>query len=199
MAAIDDILKNTEIKGLDIPDAMSRLANNGKIYMRIIHSFIQNMPKLLNGLAAVTEDTMADYSIQVHGAKGSCYGIGAVYCGDLAFELEKASKDGVWTFVTENNGAFIDSVNQLLVDLQGLEDLVEGSTAPAGASASSPDRAKLAALLVATRNYEIETMLKIIEELEAQSYTSGGEIVPWLREQFDSFAYDNTVERLSSL
>ena len=199
MTSTDNILASVSIQGLDIAEALGRLANNSKVYMRIIHSFILNMPKMLDELAAVTEAGLHDYSILVHGVKGSCYGIGAVECGDAAFSLEKASKVGDWAFVSLNNHAFISCVYTLIDRLTALEQRVESAQAPISDTSAAPDMAKLAALLEATRLFDIETMLRVIEELESFSYTSGGELVPWLREQFDNFAYDNIVERLSSL
>ena len=200
MTTTDDILADTRIEGLDISEALGRLNNSSKVYMRIIHSFAQNMPKLLDDLLEVTEESLPNYAIRVHGIKGSCYGIGAVACGDAAFALEKASKAGDWITVARENDAFVASVKKLIEELVALEERVENGQAPVCAAAfGAPDAAKLAALLEATKNYSVETMFNIIEELEAQTYTSGGEIVPWLREQFDSFAYDNIIERLSAL
>ena len=199
MATIDDILARTNIDGLDIPDALSRLNNLSKVYVRILHSFTQNMPKMLDDLASVTEATLPDYAILVHGTKGSCYGIGANACGDKAHELEIASKAGDWAYVQQNNSAYLDMVKVLIGELLALEERLENLDAPAGATASSPDKNKLTELLEATKNYDVETMFKIIEDLESQSYTTGGEIVPWLRAQFDNFAYDKIVEKLSSL
>lgn len=198
MATIDDVLASTSIDGLDIPDALSRINNMSKIYVRILHSFIQSMPKLLDGLAQVTEETLPDYSILVHGIKGSCYGIGATACGDLAQELEFASKAGDWTLVQYKNGACIAAIQTLLGELALLEEKLTSLPSPTN-TATSPDKKKLAELLMATKNYDVESMFKIIEELESKSYTSDGEIVPWLREQFDSFAYDVIIERLSSM
>ena len=202
MTTIDSVLASARIEGLDISEALSRLNSNSKVYLRIIHSFVQNMPRLLDVLAEVTEASLSDYAIRVHGIKGSCYGIGAVACGDAAFVLEKASKAGDWTVVTQGNNVFIDSVKKLIDELIALEKRVESEQASADAGAAAvaaPDATKLTALLEATKNYDVETMFNIIEELETHVYTSGGEIVPWLREQFDSFAYDNIIKRLSAL
>jgi len=199
VAAIDDVLASTNIDGLDIPDALSRLNNLSKVYVRIIHSFTQNMPKMLDDLATVTEATLPDYTILVHGTKGSCYGIGANKCGDMAQELEHAGKAGDWAYVQQNNAAYIEAVKVLIAELIILEERLESLQAPTGAAAASPDKAKLAKLLEATKNYDVETMFNIIEDLEKQKYTSGGEIVPWLRQQFDNFAYDAIVEKLSSM
>jgi len=199
MSEIDAILASTHIYGLDIPEALSRINNNGKIYIRIIHSFVQNMPQMLDEFALVSEETLGDYAIKVHGAKGSCYGIGATVCGDAAFALEKASKAGDMDTVLRDNGAFIELTRALVSDLADLEALVNGTQPAAALSAAKPDASKLAALLEATRSYDIELMQKIIEDLEKQSYQSGGEIVPWLREKFDNFSYDRIVEKLSGL
>jgi len=224
MSDINTILSSASIEGLDINDALSRVNHSGKIYLRIVHSFSQNMPKLLDDLAVVSKETLPDYAIRVHGVKGSCYGIGSVACGDAAFALEKASKAGDWATVEQNNGTFIALVKKLITDLEALEARVEASPAPTSgtaadndsfdgeglvaatqpdaaklAAATQPDAAKLAALLEATKNYDLELMRSIIEDLENSTCSHGSELVTWLREQLNSFAYDKIIERLSEL
>ncbi|MDR2714877.1 MAG: hypothetical protein LBB42_05100 [Coriobacteriales bacterium] len=132
---LDDILANTNIEGLNIPEALGRINNNSSIYMRIIHSFTQNMPDMLEELSKVTEADLPDYIIQVHGAKGSCYGIGATACGDAAFALEMASKAGDWETVARDNGAFIALSQELVEKLKELEACVEQAQSGAGAGA----------------------------------------------------------------
>ena len=226
MSDIDTILSRTSIEGLDINDALSRVNHSGKIYLRIVHSFSQNMPKMLDDLATVSKETLPDYAIRVHGVKGSCYGIGAVACGDAAFALEKASKAGDWATVERDNGTFIALVKKLITDLEALEARVEASPAPASgtaadndsfdgeglaaagsgsscgeglASEAQPDAAKLAALLEATKNYDLKLMRSIIEDLESSTCSQGSELVTWLREQLNNFAYDKIIARLYEL
>ncbi|MCL1891470.1 MAG: hypothetical protein FWG00_05610 [Coriobacteriia bacterium] len=222
--SLDDILANTNIEGLNIPEALGRINNNSSIYMRIIHSFTQNMPDMLEELSKVTEADLPDYIIQVHGAKGSCYGIGATACGDAAFALEMASKADDWETVARDNGAFIALSHELVEKLKELEACVEQAQSGAGAggvadggvagggsgaeaaavpeAAATPavlDTEKLAALLEATKDFDYEKMESLVEDLEKQQAANGDEIVPWLREQLDKFSYDTIIERLSNL
>jgi HPt (histidine-containing phosphotransfer) domain-containing protein len=199
-AIIDRVLAETKIDGLDIPDALGRMGNSGKMYLRIVHSYTTNMPKALDELAAVTLETLPDYAIKVHGAKGSCYGIGANACGDLAKALEMASKADDWQTVQRDNGAFVESVRELITQLEKLEADVEQAE-NAGVSkavAASPDPLKLSALLVATQNFDLDQMQSLIDELLAVSYETGGDIVAYIKEHFEAFDYQAIEEKIIS-
>jgi HPt (histidine-containing phosphotransfer) domain-containing protein len=197
-AVIDNVLAQTSIAGLDIPDALARMGNSGKMYLRIIHSFTTNMPKTLDELAAVTEDTLPDYAIKVHGSKGSCYGIGATACGDLARALEMASKIGDWQTVERDNGAYLNSVRELLAELEKLEANVEAAENQGATKASeaSPDPLKLSALLAATQSFDLDQMQKLIDELLSVSYEQGGEVVSYIKDHFDAFDYQAIEEKI---
>jgi len=202
-SAIMAVLDGTSIEGLDIADALSRLNNSPSIFMRIIHSFTTNMPANLEELAAPTAESLPDYAIKVHGAKGSLYGIGAKAAGDAAKALEMASKAGDLNTVLADNDAFIAQVQSLIARLEGLEATVRSATSSgAGATAASdaaPDRAKLQALLSATQEYDMDAMAALIEELAAKSYAQGGEDIAYIKECYDAFAYDKIEQRLAAI
>jgi hypothetical protein len=193
------MVRQAAIDGLDVNEGIGRFNDNAAMYMRIIHSFIINMPKTLDELAAVTPDTLPDYAVRVHGAKGSCYGISANTCGDAAKALEMAAKAGDFAAVEATNGAFIELVKHLIDQLTELEAAVEGKNAERNGTSplqSRPDPSKLRALRDAALNYDIMEMQNIINALSASRYEVDADLVPWLREKIDAFAYDEVVERL---
>ena len=193
------ILAEANISGLDIPDALARMGNNPKLYMRIIDSYINNMPGNLDDLATstITAETLPDYAIRIHGAKGSCYGIGANAVGDRAKALEMASKAGDLSTCLQDNDSFIASVNELLEDLKDLKAKVE---APEGSKTQEdkPSAAKLTALLTATQNFDIDQMGRLVEELSSVSYANDNAVVEKIKLSFDAFDYQAIEEAIAA-
>jgi len=190
--ATGKILAETNISGLDIPDALARMGNNPKLYMRIIDAFINNMPGNLADLATdtINEVTLPDYAIRIHGAKGSCYGIGANAVGDEAKDLEMASKAGDLATCLRDNDTFIAHTQELVRELENLRDTVEAAENAGGrAGAERPDVTKLAALLTATRNFDIDQMGRLVEELTSVQYANDGEVVAGIKASYDAFDY----------
>jgi HPt (histidine-containing phosphotransfer) domain-containing protein len=204
---LEAILNSTQIDGLDIEEGLGRFANNASIYLRIIGTFIKSVPATLDELEACATaekladpDILQDYIIKVHGTKGSCYGIGANAQGDSAKALEFAGKAGEVDTIVHSNPAFLVQVRKLIAGLEELQQRVEnGDSGAAGAKALTPDRAKLAQLLAATREYDIETMMNTLDELDRQEYEQDADLIAWLRVQMDNFAYDQIEERLAGL
>ncbi|MDR3135829.1 MAG: hypothetical protein LBU07_00065 [Coriobacteriales bacterium] len=195
------VLASACIPGLDIHDALTRMGNSTKIYMRVVHSFTQNMPANLEALESVSADTLADYAIRVHGVKGSCYGIGANSCGDAAKELEIASKDGNIDAVVRGNDGFLQLMRSLLLELGKLETEVAAAEADEeGGSpnlAQRPDPEKLAALLAATQSFDIDQMQTLLDELDAVRYQSGGDLIVYLKDRFAAFDYQAIEDKIA--
>ncbi|MDR2672046.1 MAG: hypothetical protein LBC35_01865 [Coriobacteriales bacterium] len=196
--AVDQVLANTQIAGLDIPEALARMGNSSKMYLRIIHSFITNMPNNLEELSTVTAETLNDYAIKVHGAKGSCYGIGANACGDKARALELASKAGDLDTVLRDNGAFLESVRSLVRELEKLEAAVADAenTGVDKTVAVRPDPITLSALLAATQAFDIDQMQGLIDELTAMDYQQDGDVITYIKERFEAFDYQAIEEKI---
>lgn len=199
-SSIDQILAETNISGLDIPDALSRMGNSGKLYVRIIHSFVTNMPGNLEELATsgINAETLPDYAIKIHGAKGSCYGIGANVVGDLAKELEMAAKASNLEFCQQTNDSFIAQTEELLKELAALEDRIENSESAGRAEVAKPDAGKLAELLSATQNFDIDRMGSLVEEITSKSYTQDADVISKIKAAFESFDYQQVEELIKA-
>jgi len=188
---------NTNIEGLDIQEGVIRFGGNEKLYAKIIKTFIDNIGPHLDRLKGLTQEGLADYAIEVHGIKGSLYGISANKEGDMAKELEIASKDGDYDKVLLGNEAFINSVKTLTSNLQSLLDDFES-----GDSANKkprPDKAVLQAMLEASRDLDVDKMQDSLAELEKYEYEKDGELVTWLSDQVTAFGYDKIEERLAAI
>jgi signal transduction histidine kinase/CheY-like chemotaxis protein len=190
------ILDNITIAGIDIVQGRQRYSGE-TTYLDIIRSWCLHTPVLLEQLKNLSLENLPDYSITVHGLKGSSYGICANEIGKEAEELEGFAKAGDFASVHAGNTAFIVMVETLLADLG---KLLEKAASGKGAKkkAAAPDPALLAKLLDATKHYKSTLMEEILADIELYDHESGGELVLWLREQMDNLEYDAICNRLET-
>jgi len=188
----------TDIEGLDLEAGIIRFGGNPKLYAKIIKTFVDNIDAHLDKLAGLTREGLADYAIEVHGVKGSLYGISANKVGDMAKDLEIAAKGDDYDTVLAGNVPFIESVKELNVSLQALLDEYE-SGAEAGQKKAEPDKAVLQTMLDASRDFDVEKMQDALKELEKYEYDKDGDLVKWLSEQVTAFGFDKIEERLAEI
>ena len=195
---IKEIFSRTNIEGLDLAEGVSRFGGNPKLYAKIIKTFADNIGNHLDTLAALTPEGLEAYGIEVHGVKGSCYGISANKEGDMAKELEMAAKANDYEKVAAGNAPFIAAVNELNRKLQLLLDEIEGGSS-GGQKKPEPDKTVLETMLIASRDFDVDKMQEAMKELEQYEYEKDGDLVKWLGEQVTAFGYDKIEERLISI
>jgi len=192
------VFDRTDIDGLDIKAGVARFGGNPKLYVKIIKTFVDNIGAHLNTLAGLTRENLEMYGIEVHGVKGSLYGISANKEGDMAKDLEMAAKDGDYEKVSAGNASFIEAVNILVEKLNALLAELDDSKVY-GQRKQEPDRDLLGVMLQASRDFDVEKMQDALKELEKSEYETGGDLVKWLGEQVTAFGYDKIEERLAVL
>jgi PAS domain S-box-containing protein len=193
------LLEKTRISGIDIAAGMRRFNDVPAVYMGVVKSFVQNTPKFLAALRGVTESTLSEYAVTVHGVKGSCYGICADEAGRMAEALEISAKSGDFARVMAGNETFMARVEELLLQLESLSrsaDEIGEELDGDKNTQPSPDCSLLAKMLAASQAYDIDTMQDVMEALEKYKYESGGELISWLRERLVNFEYDEISEKL---
>jgi PAS domain S-box-containing protein len=198
-AILTNLLKKTRISGVDIAAGLKRFNDVPSIYLGVVKSFLQNMPKFLATLRGVTESTLSGYAITIHGVKGSCYGICADEAGRMAEALEISAKSGDFARVMAGNETFIGKLGELLLQLDALARSADelGKEADSGKKAlPAPDCLLLAEMLEASRDFDIDAMQSVMEALEQYKYESGGELIPWLKERLVNFEYEAISEKL---
>jgi CheY-like chemotaxis protein/HPt (histidine-containing phosphotransfer) domain-containing protein len=201
-ASLKNLLEKTHISGMDIVAGMKRFNDIASVYIGVIKSFTQNMPKLLNTLRNVTEPGLSEYAVTVHGAKGSCYGICADEAGRMAEALEISAKSGDFARVMAGNETFIGNVGNLLPRLEDLvrsADKIGEEADSAKNTRPAPDRPLLEKMLEASRDYDIDTMQSVMDELNQYSYESEGELIFWMKEQLVNFGYDAISGKLEEI
>jgi len=204
---IIELFYRNPIEGVDYADGFNRFSNMSSIYLRILKAFVASTPEILEALTEVTPETIPDYSIRIHGLKGSCYGISAVALGDEAKALEMAAKSSDWETIQRDNPlvvehayVLIDKLRQLIkVVEQGGENKPDTSSAQTRPTLDKPDRALLEKLLEATLSFDIETMKTVVEELDKSQYRSEPRLVEELRQLVTFFKYEQIELKLRSL
>jgi CheY-like chemotaxis protein len=185
------------VEGIDLAAGKERY-NTDAAFLEIIRSYCVHTPALLEKIRNFSGEKLDQYTIAVHGLKGSSFGICADGAGNYAAALEMAARAGDIETVKLKNDGLIKTVEALLSGLKEVLTKIEKSR-PEKQRAAVPDRVLLAGLLEACIQYkpaaEIERM---VLELERYQYDSGGELVLWLREQVDNLEYKAIRDRLEN-
>jgi signal transduction histidine kinase/CheY-like chemotaxis protein len=200
---VPSVLDGLLVDGIDLVQGKERYSNEAA-YLDILRSYYVHTPPLLEKLrnfnpaaGGGTGITISEYTVLIHGLKGSSYGICAIAVGKDAEDLEMAARTGDLERVQAGNIPFIEKTELLLLDLG---DLLQKVAANKGLKqkAPSPDSDLLDKLLDAVKRYKSSAMEAILAELESYEYENGGELISWLREQMDNLEYDAIKKRLET-
>jgi len=190
-------ISDETIAWLDVEKGIRRFGGDKESYMQILRSFAASARSLLTVVRGVTEDTLANYAINVHGIKGSSRSICAEIIGDMAEEMEKAAKAGDFAFVNEHNGDFIKTVDDLIRDIDDLlNKMLSENPKP---KKGKPDMETLSALLAACKEYDMDGVDAAMEKMECFEYESGEDLAAWLRANVDCMNFAQIEEKLTAL
>ncbi|MCL1884193.1 MAG: response regulator [Defluviitaleaceae bacterium] len=180
-------IKGFKISGVDIEEGLKHFAGDEKIYMSVLRTFAQNVPEILKNVEQKITD-MEEYTINVHGIKGSCYGICAFKSAALADALEAASKINDRKFVKKHNPAFIEHVKKLLEDIKKVLDRIDESIERG--EKNNPDKELLKELKEACQHHDMNAVDEIVNELCKYEYVNDGYLIKWIKEMSDRMNYD---------
>ncbi|MDR2589038.1 MAG: response regulator [Spirochaetales bacterium] len=190
------LLENRSIEGVDTVRGRQQYGGE-TAYVDILRAYLTHTPSILEKLRSPSRDDLCAYIVLIHGLKGSSYGICADTIGKKAAELEAAARAGDFEKITEENPAFLEAAQTLLLDI---EKLLQG--APSGEKnrprLPAPGQALLDKLLDAVKHYKTAAMEETLTELESYDYENNGGLVTWLRGQMDNLEYDAMRNRLES-
>jgi len=194
-----NIFKDIVIDGIDLKKGQEMFPENK--YLDVLRAWCMHTPALLEKLRNLTSgqlagDDIGEYTIAVHGLKGSSYGICAQSVGKKAEDLEAASRRKDIEFVKANNKILLDEAAVLH---QNLEKLLASAAEHTGAKpkAKSPDAELLKQFLDACKQFKSSLMEEILDKIDKFQYESGEDLVQWLREQMDNLEYDAIEKRLT--
>jgi CheY-like chemotaxis protein len=177
------------IEGLDLERTLRRFNGDEATVAEVLASYARNTLLLLSDLNRFLDNNeLAEYSIAVHGIKGSSFGICADTVGRAAEKLEADSNAAELSSVRAAHPEFEAQVRALIRAIEGA--LSAYSNARQKSEAPSPDPGLLAELRRASASFDMDGVDGIMERLESFSYEKGAELVSWLREQVDKMNFE---------
>ncbi|MDR1240028.1 MAG: response regulator [Treponema sp.] len=190
------LFEGLQMDGIDLAAGRNRY-NNDAAYLRIIKSYCDHAPELLEKIRNFSIDEMQQYIITVHGLKGASYGISAEKIGKYAEALEMAAKAGDIETINAKNSGLVEETEDLLKILNGILFELEKKKKQKP-RASAPDRDLMIRILDACKQHDLPLMEEALLEIEQFDYDADGELVPWLREQVNKLGYNAIQERLEN-
>jgi CheY-like chemotaxis protein len=195
-AAPPDLFDGLSVAGIDLAEGKKRY-NTDAAFLEIIRSYCVHTPVLLDKIRGFSGENLDQYTIAVHGLKGSSYSICADEAGNFAAAMEAAARAGDIETIKAQNSGLIETVETLISGLNELVAKVEKSRGKKQ-RAGAPDPDLLSRLLEACKEYRPALMEDAVAELENYEYDSGGDLVVWLREQLDNLEYESIQDRLET-
>jgi HPt (histidine-containing phosphotransfer) domain-containing protein len=188
-------LINSEIDGLDILKGLARFDGNVKSYIKVLRSFTASLRVKLDVTETVTDETLREYEIAVHGIKGTCLDIFAGRLGEFAYSLENAAKEGDLEYIKANNGEFIKKTRELIKNIEDmLTVVIIEEPKPVK---NKPDDEALIKLAEACKVYNMSAAEAAMAEIDKYQYDGDGGLAVWLREMCELTNYGDIVKRLS--
>jgi HPt (histidine-containing phosphotransfer) domain-containing protein len=185
------------LEGIDFATALMLYGNNGAAYLSVLRSFVTHTPLLLKKMDIHLESSLPDYTIEVHGLKGTCNAIGAGGTAALGWELELAAKEGNVDLVRRKHGALRREALELAGRLKALlEEWDARQRAGEKEQRGEPERALLVRLSAAAAEFNSNAVEEILGELDRYRYERGEEFIAWLWEQAENFDYEAMRKRL---
>ena len=183
-------LARWDIQGMELEAALKRFGTEDA-FLRVMKVFSEDTPGFLDRIRHVTEENLRDYTIAVHGLKGSCRGICAESLAAQADKLEFAARTNQYAYIEAHNDSFIREVEEFLASLRKMSGTHIKAKKP------MPDAAVMANLLKACRQFDINGVDRAMAELVRYDYETGGELVRWLRETVKVMGFKEISQRLS--
>jgi CheY-like chemotaxis protein len=185
------------VKGIDFAAAMRLYGNSAAAYIQILKSFVTHTPPLLEKMDAHMGSSLPNYTIEVHGLKGTCNVICAKEVAELAKKLEFASRERKDDYVKARHGELRRMALELTEQLKVLiEEWEAGLTPEAKEGRREPERALLVRLSAAAGQFNSTETEDVLEELEQYHYERGEDLILWLRKRAENFDYDAMHKRL---
>ncbi|MDR0653149.1 MAG: response regulator [Synergistaceae bacterium] len=186
------------VDGLDIERGIARFGNE-ESYLAVLRSYEVNTPDLLDRLNSSLEGALSDYAVNVHGIKGSSYGICADTVGKLAEEQERAARAEEAESVRTNHGKLIAAAHTFLGEAAEMLKVIERRMSELNAPKEripAPDSKLIQQMLSGAILMDTYMMEETMLLLERYDYDYGGDLIQWLRAQLDVLDYSAIKERL---
>ena len=184
-----------QIPGVNADAGIALYNGETDIFISVLRSYVSNALSVIERMRTVTEESLPNYAINVHGLKGISSGIGAEKIRDAAANLEMLAKSGNLTSVLDGNENVISDTESLVDGIKAW--LNEHDVQRPKPRLERPDRNLLIILRKSCEAYDMKGVDQVMDELESVSYDNDGELVAWLRDKIDGSDFSSVAERLS--
>ena len=190
-------LSGIKTEGLDIEKGLAHFGGDEEVYLTVLRSFAKTTAPMLDSIKDVDESSLTEYTVTVHGIKGSSRGICANGIGDAAEKLEEAARAGDLKYINEANPLFISSVRDLL---NNIEELLAGlSPRERKQTKDKPDAESLHKLLEACKIYDSDEIDSLISEIDSYYYETGGDVVSAIVDSASVYDYSEIKKILYNI
>jgi HPt (histidine-containing phosphotransfer) domain-containing protein len=110
-------MSKQNIPGININAGLELYGDEMDIYISVLKSFTANTPDAIEKLRNVTQETIKDYTIVIHGLKSVCATIAAEEISEKAKKLEAMAKAGDIKGVLAGNSSLIKETEMLIVNI----------------------------------------------------------------------------------
>jgi HPt (histidine-containing phosphotransfer) domain-containing protein len=107
-----------EIAGLDTNKGLELCDDEMNTYISTLRLYVSNIPAALDRMRNVSEETLRNYTISVHGVKSTSEVVGAEEARRTAKELEEMGKAGDLAGILARNDSFIKYVEGIVANIQ---------------------------------------------------------------------------------
>ena len=187
-------MQNAQISGLSIKEGLKRFNGDVYIYTTVLECYVSNTPNILETMKGIEQEGLKDYIVAIHGIKSSSYGIGANEIGEMAKDLEAASKGGEVRDITTKTGQFISKVETLIEEIKKMLSSISQES-PKKVK-KTPDLLELKKLYLACKAYDMDGVDQGFSELEKFEYEENQELVGWLKDNIIRMNFVEIQERL---
>ena len=185
-----------KIPGVDSEKGLALFDGNMDIYISVMRSFVSNALSNMEILGNVSQESLPDYAITVHGMKSISANIGAEELRETALKLELMSKSGDLAGVLSINKAFLANVENVVSGVQAWFAEFDGLNPKP--LLPCPDRLLLARLQKSCEEYDMADIDDVMDKLESSNYDTDADLIPWLREKISAMDFSAAATRLSS-
>ncbi|GHU53157.1 hypothetical protein FACS1894132_04540 [Clostridia bacterium] len=189
-----------EIRGIDIGQALSNVANREDILEKSMKILLLKIPTQIEEIKDLLErNNMKGFTLLTHTIKGSFSNCGLMFLSKLAARLSKESEVDNYAYCRENTSFFIEKLEDLETELTNIFNTFDSQEEKPEGSPEQLEKTKYA-LIDALEDYNYTKIVEFVGELQEFDYGPvKNDIIKRLTEKVSYFDYNGTKEATYTL
>jgi glutamyl/glutaminyl-tRNA synthetase len=149
----------------------------------------------LDSIENFDPENILDYTIRVHGIKGSSMEIASETIGNQAKVLEDAAIKNDIDYIYRFNPHLIGSIKKMIADFNAVLAVIKADNQKP--IKDKPDDELFVRMISACKNCEIEAVEEIMSLLEEYQYNDGEELIECIRRSVDMLNFSQVIETIN--